>query len=362
MNNLHTKIWDRMLPEIERVPPKQRKKANELVTMAVSLLCEDSDTHPRGEWDARKVAAARIMGHGCSADRWPMDRMLELLGRTVEETVAIRAASPHTTISQLKALTETCNRFLRELLKGYQETSVAVPSRPTLQEDALALLRGNATNEDARFARAYAVMAFRTLTPSLFTLDALDALERDVLAVLCDYGGYLLVPAGDANSGISRCTRIHTALPDASWAGVSWRKAQQVPDGRTEAVAVVTSALAARRPSGCYFLEDVPVEYAILSRPSVAGLLATKIEPVTRNPVLMKTLRALLDADGNRSKAANELIIHRSTLTYRLQRINQLTGYDPASLRELHVLSTALTAHDAATSPPLSLPLSEIGR
>jgi DNA-binding PucR family transcriptional regulator len=87
----------------------------------------------------------------------------------------------------------------------------------------------------------------------------------------------------------------------------------------------------------------------------VADLLVTKIEPITRNGVLLETLRALLTADGNRSKAAAKLIIHRSTLDYRLQRIEQLTGYDPTSVRQLHVLSTALTAHEATTSarPPL---------
>jgi hypothetical protein len=356
VNGLHAEIWNRMLGEVERVPHAQRKKANDLVTMAVSLLCEDTDADSRGTWDAREAAAVRTIGHNCAVDRWPLDQVLELLGRAGEETVAVRAAAPGTTTGQLRALTETCNRMLRELLRGYQETALdGVAPRSAAHDDAMALLRGEAATDQGRFAQAYAVMAFRTLDSAALDVPALGDLGAGVLSVLCEYGGYVLVPAGDEEAGLGRCTRIHASLPETTWAGVSWQKAGRVPAGRAEAADVVASALAARRPPGCYLLGDVLVEYAVLTQPSVADLLVTKIEPITRNGVLLETLRALLTADGNRSKAAAKLIIHRSTLDYRLQRIEQLTGYDPTSVRQLHVLSTALTAHEATTSarPPL---------
>jgi hypothetical protein len=359
VNGLRAEIWSRMLGEIEQVPPARRKKAHDLVTMAVSLLCEDLEADA---WDARKVAAARTMGNSCAADGWPLDQVLELLGRTGEETVAVVAAVPATTTGRLKALTETCNRFLRELLRGYQETTLgAVTPRSAAHDDAVALLRGDAATDQGRFAPAYAVLAFRTVSPSPVDPASLDDPETGVLTALCEHGGYVLVPAGDEETGFGRCTRIHASLPDGTWAGVSWQKTGRIPAGRAEAADVVTAALAARRPPGCYLLGDVLVEYAVLTQRPVADLLAAKIEPITRHAVLLETLRALLAADGNRSRAAAELIIHRSTLDYRLQRIEQLTGYDPTSIRQLHVLSTALTAHEATTSPPPPLPLQETG-
>ncbi|WP_410616923.1 PucR family transcriptional regulator [Amycolatopsis sp. lyj-109] len=362
MTGLRAEIWSRLAGEIEQVPPARRKKAHDLVTMAISLLCEDIEADPRTAWDERKVAAARTMGNGCAAGGWPLDEVLELLGRAGEETVAVLAAAPGTTTGRLKVLAETCNRFLRELLRGYQETTLAVVSpRSAAHDDAVALLRGSAATDQGRFAPAYAVMAFRTVSPSTVDDSVFGEPGTGVLTALCEHGGYVLVPAGDEETGFARCTRLHAALPDETWAGVSWQKTGRLPAGRAEAAEVVTAALAARRPPACYLLGDVLVEYAVLTQRPVADLLVGKIEPITRNEVLLETLRALLAADGNRSKAAAELIIHRSTLDYRLQRIEQLTGYDPTSLRQLHVLSTALTAHEAVTTPPPPLPLEESG-
>ncbi|WP_206784995.1 CdaR family transcriptional regulator [Amycolatopsis sp. MtRt-6] len=362
MNGLRAEIWGRLAVEIEQVPPARRNKAHDLVTMAISLLCEDIDADTRTEWDARRIAAMQTMGNGCAADGWPLDQVLELLGRTGEETVAVLAATPGTTAGRLKALTETCNRFLRELLRGYQETTLAVRSpRSAAYDDAVALLRGDAATDQGRFAPAYAVMAFRTVSASTVDDSVFGEPGTGVLTALCEHGGYVLVPAGDEETGFARCAGLHTSLPDGTWAGVSWQKTGRLPAGRAEAADVVTAALAARRPPGCYLLGDVLVEYAVLTQRPVADLLVAKIEPITRNEVLLETLRALLAADGNRSKAAAELIIHRSTLDYRLQRIEQLTGYDPTSLRQLHILSTALTAHEATTTPPPPLPLEESG-
>ncbi len=359
VNGLHAEIRTRLLGDVERVPPAQRKKAGDLVTMALALLCADGEPDAHGEWDARAIAAARTMGHSCATGGWPLDQVLELLGRAGEETVAMRAAAPGTTTAQLRSLTETCNRFLRELLRGYQDTVLDPAPRSAAHDDAMALLKGQAPTDQGRFAPAYAVMAFRTVSATPLDPAALDEAGSGVLAILCEHGGYVLVPAGDEETGFARCTRIRASLPAETWAGVSWQKTGRVPAGRAEAVDVVASALAARRPPGCYLLGDVLVEYAVLAQPSVTGLLAGKIEPITRNAVLLETLRALLAADGNRSRAATELIIHRSTLDYRLQRIEQLTGYDPTSVRQLQVLATALTAHAATTSPQPPLPLEE---
>jgi DNA-binding PucR family transcriptional regulator len=43
---------------------------------------------------------------------------------------------------------------------------------------------------------------------------------------------------------------------------------------------------------------------------------------------LLHTLEVFLECDGNSVRAAEKLIVHRHTLKYRLQRIEELCGVD----------------------------------
>jgi hypothetical protein len=351
-NRLGADIWRRVIGVFERISPAQHRKATEMAEVAIQLLTENTE-----RWDAREIAAIRTMGHSWAIEGWPLDQLLELLGRVCEEAVAVSAGRPGAPADRLKALAESSNRFMRELLRGYQELPASSPQPRSTHRAALALLRGQTKPEDSRLAAAYAVMAFRTVGRGPVTPPPAGEFGPDVLAAVCPQGGYFLVPAEDRDAGMNRCASIQVRLPESSWAGISWQPVRQVPAGRAEAVHVVVSALAARRPPGCYRLGDVLLEYAVLSQPPVAGLLVSKLEPVTRNPALLATLRELVDADGNRSKAATDLAIHRSTLDYRLRRIDELTGCDPTSLRGLQILGAALIAYEAATMPLLPLQL-----
>lgn len=100
----------------------------------------------------------------------------------------------------------------------------------------------------------------------------------------------------------------------------------------------------AEAPARVYQLGDVAVKCAVASSPAVSRCLAALIEPVVTRPELLETLKALIAADGNRARAASELIIHRSTIDYRLQRIEQLTGHSPTSVSGMRTLCTALAA------------------
>jgi len=62
---------------------------------------------------------------------------------------------------------------------------------------------------------------------------------------------------------------------------------------------------------------------------------------------LVHTLAAYLDSGGNYDRAAAELVIHRSTLRYRLRRIREVSGRDltdPESRLNLHVAVRARAA------------------
>jgi DNA-binding PucR family transcriptional regulator len=49
---------------------------------------------------------------------------------------------------------------------------------------------------------------------------------------------------------------------------------------------------------------------------------------VDRDGTLLKTLRVYLDVAGSASAAASNLQVHRTTLYYRLTRIEELLGVD----------------------------------
>lgn len=105
----------------------------------------------------------------------------------------------------------------------------------------------------------------------------------------------------------------------------------------------VAIAVASGRPPGLYRVMDLLVEYAAVRQSAVLRRLIEIISPVVDQPMLRTALESLLATEGNRSKAA----VHHSTLGYRLRRVRELTGIDPASARGLTVLSTAFTVHAA---------------
>ncbi|HVX70458.1 MAG TPA: helix-turn-helix domain-containing protein [Mycobacteriales bacterium] len=107
---------------------------------------------------------------------------------------------------------------------------------------------------------------------------------------------------------------------------------------------VLALAAGLGRGPGAYALSDVLLEYQ-LSRPSDAlpelGLL---LEPLERNPDLVLTLETYLAHDLDRRGTAAALHVHPNTLDYRLRRVVELTGIDPATARGLQLVGAALAA------------------
>ncbi|WP_344596526.1 PucR family transcriptional regulator [Actinomadura vinacea] len=80
--------------------------------------------------------------------------------------------------------------------------------------------------------------------------------------------------------------------------------------------------------------------------PELAGYVEDELGPVLRHDAgsanrLLPTLRAYLDHDGNKSRAAETLYVQRRTLYYRLERLNSLLG---VSLDEPEVRQRLLLA------------------
>jgi len=165
-----------------------------------------------------------------------------------------------------------------------------------------------------------------------------------VLSTRHDGDLVLLVP--DIDDERTSCTVEHLGqcLDNNGWLAVAKRSRSEIADGFREASEVMRLVTAGRRPSGVYSISDVLVEYAVVRHEEVVQNLADVIKPLRAHAMLWETLTALIDADYNRNKAANNLFIHRSTLEYRLQRIESITGCDPTSGRGLQLLTAALIA------------------
>jgi carbohydrate diacid regulator len=66
------------------------------------------------------------------------------------------------------------------------------------------------------------------------------------------------------------------------------------------------------------------------------------IKRLNENPRLMETLETYFSNDISLTKTAKRLGLHRNTLVYRLEKISELTGYDPRIFNEAFQLKMAL--------------------
>ena len=54
-----------------------------------------------------------------------------------------------------------------------------------------------------------------------------------------------------------------------------------------------------------------------------------------KNNELQNTLDTYIEENGNLNQTAKKLYIHRNTLSYRLQKIGEVTGKDPRKIKDL---------------------------
>jgi hypothetical protein len=114
-------------------------------------------------------------------------------------------------------------------------------------------------------------------------------------------------------------------------------------DGYREAAKVLDLALAAEREPGLYRIDDFLIEYAAMCDPVVSARLMNIVRPLLTCDRLFETLKAFVRCGHNRARTARELFVHRTTVDYRIRRIEEITGYDPAGGRGSQVLAAAVT-------------------
>ena len=198
-----------------------------------------------------------------------------------------------------------------------------------------------------------AIAARRKVRRVQSTLD--DWAAEPVLSLIEPSGGTALLPVGsdstaDVDAVLSEVVaRLSVAAGSQVLAGgaVAVGVNDVVRAGR-QAHDIVRLARQLGRPPGGYLLKDVLLEYQ-LTRPSDAhASLSGLLDPLDRNPDLPHTLEVYLEHDLDRRRTAAALHVHPNTLDYRLRRIVELTGLDPATSRGLQLLGAALAARRLA--------------
>ena len=172
--------------------------------------------------------------------------------------------------------------------------------------------------------------------------------QGDVLVTFKGDGGVLLVPADDDRVGfiVSRIDSVAGRRCLAAAATAADHAA--IPAAHNEAAEVLALAENLGRPAGVYRLADLAVEYQLAQPSPARDALARLLAPLAGHPHLIEALRAFVASGYNRTEAAGALNIHRNTLTYRLSRVQILTGFDATEPADAQRLAAAMTAYDTS--------------
>lgn len=122
--------------------------------------------------------------------------------------------------------------------------------------------------------------------------------------------------------------------------------------GQAAREAVDISAILARSDRRCRvaFSEEITLDILVGSHDGLRQRLAERVADVASRPDLWETLRELYQSDLDRGRTARRLGVHRSTLDYRLNRVEQLAGISPTSVQGILLFATARAA-TAANEP-----------
>lgn len=267
--------------------------------------------------------------------------LLEFL-RLVTATVADAYLEQHRTVVDQQHVAR--GTLATELLRGEASETTAEQAgmRLAARYTVLALAIDRHADEDAHGVDA-TIAARRKVHRVQSELTA--ALSEPALATLGPDGGTVLIPG---EPPWERLTTLVSRLDKAAGAAVTAAAAalnrDEIPGAAARLRQVVDLARATGRAPGLYRLADVLLDYQ-LTRPGVARReLSALLDPLADHPELLQTLEVHLGYDLNRRRTAATLHIHANTVDYRLRRIAELTGLDPAKRLDLRHLEAALVA------------------
>jgi sugar diacid utilization regulator len=180
---------------------------------------------------------------------------------------------------------------------------------------------------------------------------------EDGLVRAVEDGVVLVAPEPEESNGRCPWEELHRAVTDrvrgdggAIGVGAVCRDPAGLARSYQEARRALTVRLGSGRPSGVTRYEDLGI-YRVLTvdgddgevRGYVREWLGSLLDyDTTSGSELVRTVWQYLEQGGNYDATARALVIHRSTLRYRLRRIREISGHD------LGAVDTRLNLHVAA--------------
>ncbi|MEV6280013.1 helix-turn-helix domain-containing protein [Nocardia sp. NPDC051832] len=170
--------------------------------------------------------------------------------------------------------------------------------------------------------------------------------HNNALSLLSVDGGTVLIPAGMFAS--AELDALVVQLSQAGQVGVTATLVQAtpdlIPDAADQAHELLDMVQRLQAVPGLYRFDELALEYQ-LTRPGPGReYLGSLLDPLDEHPELLETLRRHIANNLNRQRTARVLHVHTNTVDYRLKRIAQLTGFDPAQPSGLWYLRSALVA------------------
>ncbi|MFB7718351.1 MULTISPECIES: PucR family transcriptional regulator [unclassified Nocardia] len=186
------------------------------------------------------------------------------------------------------------------------------------------------------------LVAQRKLGRMQIALD--DRTGSTALSTLGVRGGTILIPSLEATS--NRLDQLVGELSHAVQVPITAIVLDSTRDGVRASADLAHDlldvAIRLRYPGGLYRSGDLALEYQ-LTRPGPArDKLGSLLDPLSMHPDLLHTLLLHIHTNLSRQHTARLLHLHRNTIDYRLHRIQELTGYDPADQTGLWYLQSAL--------------------
>ncbi|MGV9633042.1 PucR family transcriptional regulator [Nocardia rhamnosiphila] len=168
------------------------------------------------------------------------------------------------------------------------------------------------------------------------------------LSLLSVNGGTVLLP-GDSTDPAeveSLVTSLSCAAGTLITAAVATASAGDVPASVDHAHDLLDIAQRLGCPPGVYHFEDFALEYQLTRTGPGHVALWSLLEPLDEYPKLLDTLREHIWNNSGRRRTSAAMHIHPNTFDYRLKRIHEITGLDPAEPTGLWQLRSAFLVRE----------------
>jgi len=167
--------------------------------------------------------------------------------------------------------------------------------------------------------------------------------KQPILYGQMELNEYYICLSGDAvknlNSILNQLTKLRKKLEIHMGIGPEVHTIEELPYGYNGAKMALAFSQEVQQDT---FFEEIEV-YTLLKNKDdldVKKFLSKTLFDISEK--LLNTLEAFFESDLQINLCADRLQIHRHTLTYRLNKIHELTGYHPQNFKDAFVLKLAL--------------------